>query len=148
MNTVVRRAGESDLNELAVLFDGYRQFYGQQTNVEGARNFLRARMQNNESVVYLGELDNGPAGFVQLYPIFTSVGMQRVWLLNDLYVADNARRSGMATALMHAAHQMARDDNAAGVMLETQINNRDAQALYEKLGYRRNEETWFYWFPL
>ena len=93
-------------------------------------------------------MDGNAAGFVQLYPIFTSVGMRRVWLLNDLYVAAAARRAGAATALMNAAHAMAREDDAAGVMLETHIDNRDAQALYEKLGYQRNTATWFYYLSL
>ena len=148
MNLNVRRAESADLDELAVLFDAYRQFYAQPSDVPAAHRFLEARMANNESVVFFGERDGDAAGFVQLYPLFSSVGMRRVWLLNDLFVAATARRSGLATKLMQAAHDMARADGASGVLLETQTGNRDAQALYEKLGYRRNEATWFYWLAL
>lgn len=144
----IRRASIGDLDVLARLFDAYRQFYAQQPDVDGAREFLAARIGNNESVLFIAELEGRAVGFVQLYPVFTSVGMRRTWLLNDLFVAKGARRQGVAAALMQAAHEMAAADGAAGVLLETQINNTGAQALYEKLGYQRNDTTWFYWLPL
>lgn len=144
----VRRAVIEDLDALALLFDAYRQFYAQQPDVDGAREFIAARINNDESVIFIAELEGRAVGFVQLYPVFTSVGMRRAWLLNDLFVASNARRNGMAAALMQAAHEMAAADGAAGVLLETQISNTGAQALYEKLGYQRNDTTWFYWLPL
>ncbi|MBW3567127.1 MAG: GNAT family N-acetyltransferase [Proteobacteria bacterium] len=148
MNLNIRRAQRADLDDLAVLFDAYRQFYAQPSDVPAAHRFLEARMANSESVVFLGERDGDPAGFVQLYPLFSSVGMRRVWLLNDLFVAATARRSGLATKLLQSAHEMARADGASGVLLETHTGNRDAQALYEKLGYQRNKATWFYWLAL
>jgi len=148
MNPAVRQAQPADLDVLAGLFDAYRQFYAQPSDVDGARRFLEQRMTNRESVVFLAEANGEPAGFVQLYPLFSSVGMRRVWILNDLFVASTARRSGVGAALMAAAHDMARADGAASVLLETHADNRNAQSLYEKLGYRRNDETWFYCLPL
>lgn len=144
----VRRATIDDLEVLAPLFDAYRQFYSQSPDVNGAREFLAARINNEESVIFIAELDGRAAGFVQLYPAFTSVGMRRTWILNDLFVAADARRHGLAELLMKRAHEMAAADDAAGVLLETQISNTGAQALYEKLGYQRNDVTWFYWLPL
>lgn len=139
----VRRAGIEDLGALAPLFDAYRMFYGQSSDLDGARRFLRARLENGESVMFLAE-GKAALGFTQLFPLFSSVRMQRLWLLNDLFVAAQARRGGVATALLRAAHAFAAASGARGVLLETGVENRNAQALYEKLGYRKNTSTWFY----
>lgn len=143
----VRRATLADVSELANLFDAYRQFYEQKSDVVAAEHFLSDRLLNDESVILVAE---GSArdllGFVQLYPLFTSVGMRRTWLLNDLFVAGVARRRGVASALLDAAQEFGRDDNAAGLLLETQIGNAAARALYEKQGWKLNEKTVYYEF--
>lgn len=148
MKISVRRATSDDLDALAVLFDAYRRFYAQPSDVPGARAFLAARLQNDESVVFIATGATGGVGFTQLYPLFTSVGMRRLWLLNDLFVAQDARRLGVASTLMKAAHAHAKDTGAAGVLLETQRTNHSAQALYRKLGYERNDSTEFHFLAL
>lgn len=145
MTVNVRRATLADLDALADLFDAYRQFYAQPADMPGARAFLEARLANAESVIFIA---GDAAGFTQLYPLFTSVGMRRLWLLNDLYVAGDQRRGGVASALMNAAHAHAAGTGAAGVLLETGKTNAPAQALYRKLGYRRNEVTDFWFLEL
>jgi ribosomal protein S18 acetylase RimI-like enzyme len=139
----IRRAALADLDPLVPLFDAYRQFYGQAPDPEGARRFLSERLQNEESVVLLallrGEGTESAVGFVQLYPIFTSVGMRRVWILNDLFVAPGWRRSGIARQLMQAAAEFARATGASQLRLATARHNGPARALYEALGYRRDE---------
>lgn len=148
MNIEIHRAGPGDLDRVAGLFDAYRQFYSQPTDPAGARRFLAERMRNDESVILLATADGEAAGFTQLYPMFTSVGMRRLWLLNDLFVAPGARRTGVATQLMQAAHDHAARTGAAGVMLETGKSNHQAAALYRKLGYELNEATDFHFLTL
>lgn len=135
----------ADLAQLAQLFDGYRQFYHQPPDLPGARAFILARLQAGDSVIYLAVDDAGQgAGFVQLYPAYSSVRMQRVYLLNDLYVAPSHRRQGVARQLMHAARQLMQDKKAAYLALETGVENEQAQALYADEGYQRNTESYFY----
>lgn len=98
-----------ELDELVTLFDNYRLFYQQPSDVEAAKIFLRERIEKNESVIFLAKDDSGNAlGFTQLYPTFSSVRMVREWILNDLFVADNARKLGVADALMQAAETFAK----------------------------------------
>ena len=123
-----RRAGPRDLDALAVLFDAYRGFYGQPSDVTRARDWLRTRMRVGESVVLVAEIDGAVAGFVQLYPMFSSVRTARTWILNDLFVAEAARRRGVARALLDAAAAFAREDGAAGISLETTRGNTAALA--------------------
>ena len=95
---VISKATLNDLDSLVPLFDAYRQFYGQLPDLEGARTFLSGRMERGESVVFLAFEEDRAVGFTQLYPQFSSVGMDRNWLLNDLYVDERARKKGWESA--------------------------------------------------
>ena len=103
MTISTHRAGPADLDALALLFDGYRQFYGQASDVPRAREWLRERLRFGESVVLVATRAGKPVGFVQLYPMFSSVRTARTWILNDLYVDAGARRGGVGRALLDAA---------------------------------------------
>jgi len=133
----VRRAGLDELELLAPLFDAYRVFYGMPSDVHAAQRFLEVRIQEDESLLLLAEIDGEAAGFTQLYPFFSSVRLARLLVLNDLFVAEAARRQGVAQALMKGAAECARDRGCAGLMLETAQSNHAAQALYEQLGWEK-----------
>lgn len=149
MSVVVTRAGIDDLGALVPLFDGYRGFYAQAPDPGLARDFLAARLQRGESVVFLATLDGGqPAGFTQLYPMFSSVRAARTWVLNDLFVAPAARKHGVARALLDAATAFARDDGAIRLELETMPGNHAAQALYRAAGWREYGDTLRFHLPL
>lgn len=143
----VIQAGLSHLEQVANLFDLYRQFYQQPADAAGAKAFIKARMTAQESVIFLAvnEQQQG-LGFTQLYPSFTSVGMQRSWTLNDLFVSPVARQQGVARALMMRAAQLAKDTQASSLNLMTATDNHQAQALYEDLGYQKM--TGFYQYSL
>jgi GNAT superfamily N-acetyltransferase len=143
MNVAVRRATADDLDAVAQLFDAYRQFYGQPSDVPRAHAWLFDRLQSGESVVLMADRDGRPSGFVQLYPMFSSVRTARLWILNDLFVAGDARRSGVARALLDAAAKFARDDGAAGLMLETGRDNAPARALYRAAGWQEDASQWY-----
>lgn len=140
---VIRQATLEDLDRLVPLFDAYRQFYKQTPDMEGARKFLAGRLEREESVVLLAFDGERAVGFTQLYPQFSSVGMDRNWLLNDLYVHESARKRGVATRLLEAARAWGREAGARWLMLETGVDNYAAQALYEKAGWARVEEVFY-----
>jgi len=144
----VDRAGPADLDVLAVLFDAYRRFYRQPADIEGARAFLRERLENDESVIFVARLDDEPVGFTQLYPLFSSVRMRRTWLLNDLYVAESARRHGVASALLDAARRHGNATGAHELTLQTGRDNKTAQAAYRKNGWIRQDAFYWYGFEL
>ena len=140
----VRRAGADDLDALASLFDAYRQFYAQPADLARARTFLSERISRDESVLLLAEHAGAAAGFVQLYPLFSSVRTGRLWTLNDLFVAPHARRLGVARALLRAACAHGRATGALGLQLETTHDNRHAQALYRSEGWQDGDTLWFH----
>ncbi|UJB20444.1 MULTISPECIES: GNAT family N-acetyltransferase [Lysobacter] len=149
MSPTVRRASSADLDLLAPLFDRYRHFYTQRFDEAVSRAFIGERLQRGDSVLLLAALDGSDgAGFTQLYPTFSSVRAARVWVLNDLFVEPQARRRGVAQALLDAAADFARADGAARLELETNHDNLTAQALYDAAGWQRYDGTQRYHLPL
>jgi GNAT superfamily N-acetyltransferase len=143
MGLSIRRAGVDDLDQLAPLFDAYRQFYQQPGDLQRARDFLSERLQRDESVILLATRDGAAVGFTQLYPMFSSVRTARIWILNDLYVAERARRSNVARGLLDAAARFAREEGAARLMLETGRDNAPARALYQAAGWSEDDSQWY-----
>lgn len=139
-------ATEVDL--VAPLFDAYRQFYGQAPDLGGARRFLAERLGRNESVIFAVVENGSVLGFTQLYPSFSSVSMKPIWILNDLFVAGEARRRGVGARLLVAAREHGLRTGAARLMLSTAVTNRKAQALYERDGWRRETAFFTYEYEL
>jgi ribosomal protein S18 acetylase RimI-like enzyme len=137
----------NDLHSLTPLFDSYRGFYKQESNLEAARHFLKERLLNQDSVVFIAFDESNPVGFVQLYPSFSSVSMKRSWVLNDLYVNEAARKKGFGEKLIKKAIEYAEETGAKGLLLETGHDNVKAQRLYEKVGFKK-ESNYFYYFSL
>lgn len=143
----IRKAEIGDLEQLSGLFDDYRVFYGKVSDREGAKTFLFDRLSNEESVVFVAEVAGERlSGFVQLYPLFSSTRLSRLWLLNDLFVDLRYRQKGVATQLIEASKQLCRQTGAAGLLLETAKDNVPANVLYPLTGFNldvdHNYYTW------
>jgi ribosomal protein S18 acetylase RimI-like enzyme len=139
-----RLASTSDTDAIAVLFDAYRQFYAQAPDLPAATAFIGARLQRHESVILVAEASGCMLGFCQLYPTFCSVMAQPIFTLYDLFVAPDARQSGVGRALLLAAEQHAASHGFARLDLTTARTNTNAQSLYESLGWVRDEVFFTY----
>ena len=135
----IRRAERADVDLVAPLFDEYRMFYGQSSDPERAATFVRERIERSESVILVALQADGAAGFVQLYPSFSSVRAAAILVLNDLYVRAGCRRQGAAMALLASALDCARDARAVHMSLTTGVRNLAAQSLYDCAGWTRDE---------
>jgi GNAT superfamily N-acetyltransferase len=144
-----RAAVASDLDALAPLFDGYRQFYGQPPDLARARAFLAERLAKGDSLIIAAVAENdAPIGFTQLYPSFSSVRAARIFILNDLFVAPAARGTRAGVALLEAAKAHARARGAVRLTLSTAHDNARAQSVYERNGWQRDSHFWHYDFAL
>lgn len=145
----IRTATLAELDLLAPLFADYLAFYEVAKPAGEVRDFVATRLQRGDSQLFLALDEQGRGlGFVQLYPFFASLALRPAWLLSDLYVSPLARRQGLGEALMNAARQHALATGACGLQLETARGNLAAQALYERLGYVRDEVFYTYWLAL
>jgi GNAT superfamily N-acetyltransferase len=115
-------ACKEQIENLSVLFDQYRVFYKQSSNLQAAKKFLEDRFQNNDSVLFTVIDNEQIVGFTQLYPSFSSVSMKRIWILNDLFVKEAYRRRGVAKLLMSAAKKYGHKTGALRIVLATQIS--------------------------
>lgn len=145
MTPNIRIAVLRDLDQVAVLFDAYRQFYAQPANPLLARHFIQSRLADGSSLILVAEAADGDiVAFTQLYPLFDSVSAVPSFILYDLYVAEQARRQGVARALMIHAVEQARQRGAGRVELQTGRDNHAAQALYQGLGWQRDDDFLIY----
>ncbi|MNI67683.1 Acetyltransferase (GNAT) family protein [compost metagenome] len=139
------------LDLLTPLFVRYREFYGQLPYPDSSRKFLETRLKRDESVIYLALPDDDDAkllGFCQLYPSFSSLSLKRVWILNDIYVAEDSRRMLAADHLIREAKKMAKDTQAVRMRVSTSANNEVAQRTYESIGFRKDTEFESYILPI
>ena len=142
----IRKATAEDLPQLAGLFDQYRVFYRKASDRQGAEIFLKERLLATESVIYVAVMENVLVGFTQLYPLFSSIRLKRIWLLNDLFVAPACRGKGISKSLIDAAKQWAKSTHSAGILLETEKTNSLANRLYPSSGFIPYDQTNFYFW--
>ena len=135
MNAAIRLAEARDLDQLAELFDQYRQFYECPPDLGAAKNWLAENLERGRSTLFAADNGSQLLGFTQLYPALCSVDLVDYFVLYDLYVIETARRQGIARALMNAASDWAKVQGAARLDLETARDNAPGQALYRDLGY-------------
>ncbi|HTG54925.1 MAG TPA: GNAT family N-acetyltransferase [Niabella sp.] len=127
------------------LFNQYRIFYKQASDIALAEKFLTERLANNESVIFLAMVNGQPAGFTQLYPTYSSMRVSKNWILNDLYVKADQRKQGIGAALIDTAMNFAREDGATYLALSTAVDNYTAQSLYETIGFvKQDPDTAFF----
>jgi GNAT superfamily N-acetyltransferase len=140
----IRRAEAEDVDALLPLFAGYLRFYGRPVDEARIFNFLLDRVERAESVVFLAWEAGRAIGFTQLYPAFASLSQARSWILNDLFVAESHRGTGVARALLATAADFGRETGAVELMLQTARDNDTAQRLYTALGWVRDDHYLVY----
>lgn len=137
----IKRIKPSGFSWVVPLFDQYRVFYGQPSDIDRAQQFIRSRLDNHESVIFVafekGKDKAIPVGFIQLYPKYSSVRTVRNWILNDLYVDKAHRKRGIGESLIRTALAFAKKNDAKFVELSTAVDNYIAQRLYEAVGFEQ-----------
>ncbi|MDP1395523.1 GNAT family N-acetyltransferase [Lysinibacillus capsici] len=140
----IYKVTQQTIGEVVPLFNAYREFYGQSSDLQQAEQFIQERVMGAESIIFLAYLEEEPVGFAQLFPVFSSVAMKRAFLLNDLFVAKQARKQGVAQALMEQCFIYCQQEDARYMMLETARDNVQAQKLYEKMGMTIDDTVYYY----
>lgn len=97
----------------------------------------RSRLADDDAVTYVARGDDGRLGYVAAEvstppPIFEPV---RECHVEALFVREDARRQGVASALLDAAEAWARNRGCDRMDLSVHRGNRGARRLYEAAGY-------------
>ncbi|WP_421945988.1 GNAT family N-acetyltransferase [Pedobacter sp.] len=138
MNKIeIKRINLNEADLVISLFNQYRIFYGNFSDLGMAKAFVDARLENNESVIFVALDENKPVGFTQLYPKYSSARLSKNWILNDLFVNENYRKQGIGQELIKTAMDFAKTNSSTFVQLETAVDNYTAQSLYEAIGFKK-----------
>jgi len=140
----IKKASINQLPELVNAFEAYRIWYRKEADPLKATQFLNDRIKKAESEIFLATEDNKVLGFTQLYPLFSSTRMARLWLLNDLFVYQEHRGKGISKLLINAAKDLCRRTNGCAIMLETEIGNEIGNKLYPATDFKLNSTHNFY----
>jgi ribosomal protein S18 acetylase RimI-like enzyme len=145
----IRKFLQHDLNQVAELFDAYRQFYEESSDINLARQYISERISRNESIILVAENNEGSlVGFCQLYPTFCSVMAKPIYVLYDLFVGPAARGMGVAKQLLDASVALAKETGRARLDLSTAKTNLKAQSVYEANGWERDLDFFTYSYQI
>lgn len=145
MDFKIIEANKDYIEQVGELFDQYRQFYKYDSNIIQSTNFIKNRIINNESKIFIAINNNNQAiGFVQLYETFGSLDLGKIIILYDLYVKKEFRKKNIGRKLMISSHKYAKEIKAKRIQLSTATDNFIGQSLYESLGYIKDKDFYTY----
>ena len=149
MDFKIIKAEEKHIKKIGILFNLYRQFYKYESNLIKSTNYIKDRINNNESIIFIAISNaNEAIGFVQLYETFGSLDLGKIIILYDLYVKEDHRKNNIGKKLMIKSHEYAKKINAKRIQLSTAIDNYIGQSLYESLGYVKDDNFYTYDFEI
>ncbi|MFJ5758824.1 GNAT family N-acetyltransferase [Neobacillus sp. NPDC093182] len=144
----IRQAAIQDLSKIVPIFDSYREYFKQQKDPVMVEQFLFEKFEHMESVIFIAQHEDEVVGFAQLYPVFSSLTLQRVWLLNDFFIAEEFRGSGVGTQLFAKVKEFTLLTKSKGIELSVEHTNKKAWAFWEKQGFKLDEEFRYYFYKL
>ncbi len=142
------KADLNNIDKAVYLFNKYRLFYDQENNIDECKRFLLERLKNDESIIYLCLVEENAVGFMQIYKGFSSIGLTKIYILNDLYIEERYRNQKIGKLTLLKIIEMARSNNISKITLQTKNSNKIAQNLYKSLGFNQENENEFLSFYL
>jgi GNAT superfamily N-acetyltransferase len=133
---------ESDLDDLLPLMRGYCDFYGVSPSDESLLELSRSLIADPErdGIQLIARDDRGAAvGFASVFWSWSTLQAARIGVMNDLFVAPEARGGGIADALIEACRERCRAHGARQLGWQTALDNHRAQTVYERVGARRSQ---------
>ena len=147
MNYKIKKVNLEDLDTAAELFNLYRIFYRQEDDYQKCRQFIKERLDNEQSNIFIVYINDKAVGFVQLYKLYHYIKLQKQWLLSDLFVHPDYRGKGLSIALINRAKKWCDETNACGLMLETEKTNDIGNQLYPRCGFEYDgNHNYYYWW--
>ena len=134
----IRTATTGDVDAIAPLFDAYREFFTKKPDLAVSRAFLNERLERGESVVLAAFDGTAAAGFLQLYPLFSSWYVRRQWFLSDLYVAEAFRERGIGARLVAAAIEYAEKTHSRAILVELPFSEPHLTRFYARHGFEKD----------
>ena len=141
MSVEIARVGEGDLEELLPLMRAYCDFYEVTPTDEALLALARALIADPEceGVQLIARTEGKAVAFATIYWSWATTSAARIGVMNDLFVAPDARGSGAADALIHACADECRRHGADELTWQTGTDNARAQRVYDRIGATRSQ---------
>ena len=136
------------LDQLTPMFIRYRELYGAMPQAEASKEFLAERLNKQEAIILLAFEEDTLLGFCLVYPSFSSVSLRPMWIINDMYVAEDARGQHIARKLLQEISQQAHGNQAVRLRVSINANNEIAKRLYESADFLEDKHFRNYILPL
>ena len=129
---MIRRAEPADLDTVAALLCAFRDWWGLSSPTDATMRGAAEQLLGDPSTEYLLA---GTSGIAQLrYRLSAWTGVEDCWL-EDVFVTDDARGTGLGRALVEAAIGRAGARGCKRIELDVQESNERAIGLYESCGF-------------
>jgi GNAT superfamily N-acetyltransferase len=139
---VITVVAEADLEELLPLMRAYCDFYEVDPSDDALLALSRALIADHEreGLQLIARAPDGAAvGFATLYWTWQTTSASRLGVMNDLFVSEAARGTGLADRLIAACRERCAEHGARTLAWQTAKDNHRAQKVYERVGGRRSE---------
>jgi GNAT superfamily N-acetyltransferase len=139
---VIAIVAEDDLPDLLPLMRGYCDFYEVAPADEALLAMSRVLIEDPErqGLQLIARDDDGQAvGFATIFWTWSTLSADRLGVMNDLFVSQDARGGGVADALIAACADQCRDRGVPDLAWQTAKTNARAQVVYERVGATRDD---------
>lgn len=141
---IIKQATIEDLPSIVPVFDSYRRYFKQQSNPEKVEKFLFEKFEQLQSIIFIAKYESQVIGFAQLYPIFSSLSLERVWLLNDFFISEEYRHHGIGKQLFSKVKNFSLLTKSKGIELSVEHINGKAWSFWEKQGFILDDKFRYY----
>lgn len=145
---IIKQAAIQDIPRIVPVFESYREYFNQKRDPIATDSFLFDRFEHRESVMLIAEVDDDVVGIAHLYPSFSSLSLQRIWILNDFFIIERFRSQGIGKQLIAEVKEYARLTKIKGIELSVEHTNTNAWAFWENRGFKLDEEFRYYFFKM
>jgi GNAT superfamily N-acetyltransferase len=145
----IERVTEADLAELLLLMRGYCDFYEVAPSDDELLSLSRALIADpeHEGIQLLARDEGRAVGFATIFWSWATTSAERIGVMNDLFIAPEARGTGLAAALIEACRAECAARGAGKLTWQTAPDNAAAMKVYDRVGATR--EQWVdYWLPV
>ncbi|WP_100407031.1 GNAT family N-acetyltransferase [Bacillus solitudinis] len=136
MSLIIRNTKQEDYHQLSNLMNQYIVCFYKRPKppIEKQQNLFETLLEKNSGIQFIAEKESTIVGFATLYFSFSTTKADKITIMNDLFVVEHLRGSGVAQELFKSCEDFTKENGYAHMAWVTAPNNNRARRFYEKMG--------------